>query len=103
MPGLGRVRLRNIAAVAPGQSPDVIVVMAHRDDIGTGPGANDNASGTAALIELARAYAQPQTEGQRTSLAAHDRLPLDRRRRLRRARRGALPRDLAVTASASSP
>ena len=37
--------------------------MAHRDDIGTGPGANDNASGTAALIELARAYAQPLNEG----------------------------------------
>jgi hypothetical protein len=63
IPGLGRVELRNIVAVAPGQSPDVIVVMAHRDDIGTGPGANDNASGTAALIELARAYAQPLNEG----------------------------------------
>ena len=31
--------------------------MAHRDDDGAGPGADDNASGTAALIELARAYA----------------------------------------------
>jgi hypothetical protein len=61
--GLGKVRLRNIVAVAPGQSNQVIVVMAHRDDVGTGPGANDNASGTAALIELARAFAQPQTEG----------------------------------------
>ena len=51
---------------------DVIVVMAHRDDIGAGPGANDNASGTAALIELARAYAQPQTEAQaRVQSAAH--------------------------------
>jgi hypothetical protein len=63
IPGLGRVTLRNIVAVAPGASPDVIVVMAHRDDIGAGPGANDNASGTAALIELARAYAQPLAEG----------------------------------------
>src|SRR5262249_50624686 len=62
IPGLGRVKLRNVIAVAPGQSQDVIVVMAHRDDIGTGPGANDNASGTAALIELARAYAQPLDE-----------------------------------------
>jgi hypothetical protein len=33
-------------------------VLAHRDDVGTGPGANDNASGTAALVELARTYAQ---------------------------------------------
>jgi hypothetical protein len=32
--------------------------MAHRDNTGAGPGANDNASGTAALIELARAYAR---------------------------------------------
>jgi Peptidase family M28 len=30
--------------------------MAHRDDDGTGQGANDNASGTAALVELARSY-----------------------------------------------
>ena len=65
--GLGRVRLRNIAAVAPGQSPDVIVVMAHRDDVGTGPGANDNASGTAALIELARSFAQPETSSHAAS------------------------------------
>ena len=62
VPGLGRVQLRNIVTVAPGQSNgQVIVVMAHRDDLGTGPGANDNASGTAALIELARSYAQPQS------------------------------------------
>ena len=33
--------------------------MAHRDDTGGGPGANDNASGTAALIELARSYGTP--------------------------------------------
>jgi hypothetical protein len=59
--GLGRVRLRNVWAVAAGDSPDAIVVMAHRDDTGEGPGANDNASGTAALVELARSYAQPDT------------------------------------------
>ena len=57
--GLGRVQLRNIWAVAAGKSPDAIVVMAHRDDSGAGPGANDNASGTAELVELARAYANP--------------------------------------------
>jgi hypothetical protein len=32
--------------------------MAHRDDTGVGQGANDNATGTAALVELARNYAQ---------------------------------------------
>src|SRR4051812_26933522 len=34
VPGLGRVRLRNIAAVVPGQSTDTILVVAHRDDVG---------------------------------------------------------------------
>jgi len=64
--GLGNVQLENLWAVAAGQSPDAIVVMAHRDDSGGGPGANDNASGTAALVELARSYAQPDTlTGQR--------------------------------------
>ena len=56
IPGLGRVRLRNLVTVVPGSTADAILVLAHRDDIGVGPGANDNASGTAALIELARGY-----------------------------------------------
>jgi len=43
-----------------------IVVMAHRDS-GAGDGLNDNASGTAALIELARSYA-PTAAAQRISL-----------------------------------
>ncbi|HTR32991.1 MAG TPA: M28 family peptidase [Gaiellaceae bacterium] len=55
--GLGNVKLRNLWAVAAGQSKQAIVVLAHRDDTGTGPGVNDNASGTAALVELARGYA----------------------------------------------
>jgi hypothetical protein len=67
---LGNVKLQNLWAVAAGQSPDAILVVAHRDDSGTGPGANDNASGTAALIELARGYAQPDTlTGQRVRTA----------------------------------
>ena len=71
--GGGPVRLQNLTAVAPssGQSPDTIVVMAHRDDTGAGPGANDDATGTAALIELARAYARPQSEGQATVESPH--------------------------------
>jgi hypothetical protein len=56
IPGLGRVRLHNLVTVIPGASPDAILILAHRDDTGVGPGANDNASGTAALIELARGY-----------------------------------------------
>jgi hypothetical protein len=57
IPGRGRVELRNLVAVAQGPSARAIVFLAHRDNTGFGAGANDNASGTAALIELARAYA----------------------------------------------
>ncbi len=59
VPGIGEVALRNVSAVISGRSPEAIVVMAHRDTNGNGPGANDNASGTAALVELARVYAAP--------------------------------------------
>lgn len=71
LPGGGRARLQNLTAVAPGQSPDTIVVMAHRDDTGAGPGANDDATGTASLIELARAYARPTTEAQAAVESTH--------------------------------
>src|SRR5919198_5895343 len=59
VPGHGRVQMQNVIAEAVGRSPRTIVVMAHRDDDGSGPGADDNASGTAMLIELARAYGAP--------------------------------------------
>jgi hypothetical protein len=52
-----RTTLVNLVAEKVGRTPGEIVVMAHRDDSGVGDGLNDNASGTAALIELARAYA----------------------------------------------
>jgi hypothetical protein len=57
IPGRGRVELQNVVAAVPGASERIIVVTAHRDNGGESQGANDNASGTAALIELARAYA----------------------------------------------
>jgi len=58
IPGLGKRDLANISVTIPGRSPSSIVILAHRDNTGLGPGggANDNASGTAALIELARPY-----------------------------------------------
>jgi hypothetical protein len=59
IPGRGRVEMQNLAAEAVGPAPGTIVVMAHRDNTGTGPGANDNASGTAMLVQLARAYGSP--------------------------------------------
>src|SRR5919198_1232219 len=61
VPGKGRVELQNLIAEAVGHSPQTIVVMAHRDDDGAGQGANDNASGTAALVELARSYSEGVT------------------------------------------
>jgi len=65
IPGRGKTRLQNLWAVARGQTRQAIVVMAHRDDPGDGAGANDNATGTAALIELARGYALSTTPGSR--------------------------------------
>ena len=59
LPGLGERTLVNQVLTIPGRLPSEIVVMAHRDDNGTGPGANDNASGIAALLELARSYGTP--------------------------------------------
>jgi hypothetical protein len=56
LPGLGERTLVNQVVTVPGRSPDEIVMLAHRDDDGSGPGANNNASGIAALILLARSY-----------------------------------------------
>src|SRR5439155_2323529 len=68
IPGRGRIELENVLAVRPGASNQVIAVVAHRDNSGTGPGANDNASGTAALLELARAAAPGQPAPKHTLL-----------------------------------
>ena len=54
LPTLGKTKLVNLMAVAPGASPGTILVVAHRDNEGLSPGANDNGTGTAALLELAR-------------------------------------------------
>jgi len=65
IPDLGEVTLTNVTVVIPGSTPGVIVVEAHRDNSGAGAGANDNASGTATLIELARAYSTVGTTSAR--------------------------------------
>ena len=59
---LGTVELHNVVTVVPGRSNETIVVVAHRDNAGTARTLGDNASGTAALIELARGFA-PQEFG----------------------------------------
>ncbi|MEY2528908.1 MAG: hypothetical protein QOJ05_998 [Verrucomicrobiota bacterium] len=52
----------NIEAEIRGTSPEVFVVGAHYDSVFGCPGANDNASGVAALLALARRFAGKQTE-----------------------------------------
>jgi len=64
IPGRGDVQLENVFATRQGRSNELIVVVAHRDNTGAGPGANDNGSGTAALLELARSYATLQAPPQ---------------------------------------
>jgi hypothetical protein len=61
VPGLGEQTFVNLIATAPlrrsqdlTRSQQTIVVMAHRDNLGLSPGANDDGSGTGALLELAR-------------------------------------------------
>lgn len=59
---LGSVELRNVTTVVPGRSEETIVLVAHRDNAGTGQRLGENAAGTAILIELARGFA-PQKVG----------------------------------------
>jgi hypothetical protein len=61
VPGVGKERFVNLVATAPvsaaanvPHSQQTIVVVAHRDNLGGSPGADYNASGTGALLELAR-------------------------------------------------
>ena len=51
--------LNNIEAVLPGHgaTDEIIVIGAHYDSVADSPGADDNASGVAALLELARLLA----------------------------------------------
>lgn len=51
---VGRGPFRNVIAVFGPETPERIVVGAHYDAFGEFPGADDNASGTAGLLELAR-------------------------------------------------
>jgi hypothetical protein len=61
IPGRGHAELENVVAVVPGRTRDTILIVAHRDSTQGAPGINDNASGTGALLELARAYAVTRT------------------------------------------
>lgn len=56
VPGAGKIEVANISVILPGSSPKapVLVVGAHYDTAPGTPGADDNASGVATLLELAR-------------------------------------------------
>lgn len=46
----------NIEAELPGRTNDILIIGAHYDSVSNCPGANDNASGVAALLEMARLF-----------------------------------------------
>jgi hypothetical protein len=47
----------NIETEIPGVSPEIILIGAHYDSVSGSPGANDNGSGVAAMLALARRFA----------------------------------------------
>ena len=51
----------NIEVEIPGASPEIVLIGAHYDSVFGAPGANDNGSGVAALLALARRFAGKQT------------------------------------------
>lgn len=61
---VGGKLVKNIEAEIPGkQRPEeIIIVGAHYDSVSGSPGANDNASGVAALLELARNFKEQSPE-----------------------------------------
>jgi hypothetical protein len=52
---LDRRTVENLVVTIPGSSPELVVIGAHYDTHPGSPGADDNASGVAALLELGRA------------------------------------------------
>jgi peptidase M28-like protein len=54
--GVGIAHVQNVVSVIPGtSSTGRIFLVAHYDSVQTGPGGNDDAAGSAALLEIARA------------------------------------------------
>ena len=65
--------LTNVIGLLPGTGPNAIIIGAHRDHFGRPaglfyPGADDNASGTAVMLEVARAFVKSGLHPQRTIL-----------------------------------
>lgn len=57
-PPRGQSTSENVVATREGREPGVVVVGAHYDSVPAGPGANDNASGVGAALEVARVLAE---------------------------------------------
>jgi len=53
---------QNIEAEIPGNRPEIIVIGAHYDSVFGSPGANDNGTGSAAVLALAKRFAARETE-----------------------------------------
>ncbi|MBS0154146.1 MAG: M28 family peptidase [Nitrospira sp.] len=67
--------LVNVLGMIPGTGPETVIIGAHRDHFGRPggllfPGADDNASGTAVILELARVLTKMGVQPQRTILFA---------------------------------
>ena len=97
IPGAAQCSLQNRRRRCPGARRDAIVVMAHRDDNGTRAG-RERQRLRDGRADRARARLRRRRSAPRPAVrpAAHARLPLDRRRRVRRARRRAASPRLAV-------
>jgi hypothetical protein len=52
----------NIEVEIPGTRPEILLIGAHYDSVFGSPGANDNGSGVAAMLALARRFAGKKTE-----------------------------------------
>jgi len=59
---MGGQPCHNIEAEIPGNRPEVIVIGGHYDSVFGSPGANDNGTGAAAVLALARRFAIRETE-----------------------------------------
>jgi hypothetical protein len=59
---IGGQPCHNIEAEIPGNGPDIIVIGAHYDSVFGSPGANDNGTGAAAVLALAKRFATRETE-----------------------------------------
>jgi len=58
----GNRKVANLEITRQGQSPEIVLVGAHYDSVFGSPGANDNGSGVAAMLELSGYLAKAQSQ-----------------------------------------